>query len=470
MGIPKGWGLVEGTQQTVNVRTIGGQVVIEDGMIMLTMAAIREHDTFLKANYAPAVEQCMEAVMWWITKGVRPIFGLDGERVPAKQHAHSLRDARVARARELLTDSTLSQSDKEKALKQVVRVNTPYIVAMINACRSAGIAVYRGPFEFDAMGAFMNRLGAAWAVSSKDNDLLWYGAERVIRDVDRATGELTLYSATNIFAAGDHRWGKQVDFFKLVRVLGVVGAGVTAGMIASDYYKAEGWTPTYAVKLLATPAVLKKVKTRRQGRAPNLEEPWGAPLQAADLCAILNGAKDTAHPTLTAAGGMQTARDAYVHQVVSNPAKVGADLHVIEQPLSQALACLAVQVDTVAELPAPIPATPACGTARAHTARVTLPGAPTIEVPAANAYSQGWCATDGSLNDLVVVQKMFQLGQTAPTHLVPSMTTGGMLHPARVSVEAEKLGSWATGSISKTELQLFMFSRYVPACLKGCRV
>ena len=61
MGIPKGWGLVEGTQQTVNVRTIGGQVVIEDGMIMLTMAAIREHDTFLKANYAPAVEQCMEA-------------------------------------------------------------------------------------------------------------------------------------------------------------------------------------------------------------------------------------------------------------------------------------------------------------------------------------------------------------------------------------------------------------------------
>ena len=180
--------------------------------------------------------------------------------------------------------------------------------------------------------------------------------------MDRATGELTLYTATNIFAAGDHRRGKHVDFFKLVRVLGVVGAGVTAGMIASDYFKAEGWTPEYAVKLLATPAALKKVTARRQGRAPNVEYPWGVPLQVADLCAILNGAKDAAHPKLTDAGGMQTARDAYLHQVVNNPAKVGTDLHVIEQSLSQALACSAVQVDTVAELPAPSPIPPACGT------------------------------------------------------------------------------------------------------------
>ena len=29
MGVPEGWGLVEGTQQTVNVRTMGGQVVIK---------------------------------------------------------------------------------------------------------------------------------------------------------------------------------------------------------------------------------------------------------------------------------------------------------------------------------------------------------------------------------------------------------------------------------------------------------
>ena len=141
------------------------------------------------------------------------------------------------------------------------------------------------------------------------------------------------------------------------------GAGVTAGMIASaDYFKAEGWTPEYAVKLLATPAALKKVTARRQGRAPNVEYPWGVPLQVADLCAILNGAKDAAHPKLTDAGGMQTARDAYLHQVVNNPAKVGTDLHVIEQSLSQALACSAVQVDTVAELPAPSPIPPACGT------------------------------------------------------------------------------------------------------------
>lgn len=204
MGVPGGWAFVEGTQTTVKVRDLGGQVVIEDGMILAVKGAIVNSQSFFGSSadkYAGAVAYVKDCLLWWASKGVRAVLGLDGRRVDAKAHAHSTRDTRRKKTEELLKDTTLSPDQRDRLIKQVLRVDTAYILAITNMARSEGIVVYRAPFEFDPQGALLNRLGANYAVVSRDNDLLWYGAGRVIREVNRKDCTVVMYTAERVWQA-----------------------------------------------------------------------------------------------------------------------------------------------------------------------------------------------------------------------------------------------------------------------------
>ena len=78
MGIPGGWAFVEGTQTVVRVRDLGGQVVIEDGMILAVRGAIVHSQSFFSddANkHTQAVGYVKECQLWWASKGVRAVLG-----------------------------------------------------------------------------------------------------------------------------------------------------------------------------------------------------------------------------------------------------------------------------------------------------------------------------------------------------------------------------------------------------------
>ena len=333
--------------------------------------------------------------------------------------------------------------------------------------RSEGIPVYKAPYEFDPQGALLNRVGANYAVVSRDNDLLWYGAERVIREVDRKECTVTMYTAEAIWqAANSTAQSKHAPFNKLVSLLGITGAAVCAAMVASDYNKVTGWTAVHALERLAQPKALAALKRERAAPAPSKAAPWGAPLPAAVVRTVLNAHRVPGHREITMADlpGMVTASGAYVDQIVSTPALVADTLHVTELPLSQALELGAVRRSTVEELPVPRAVPPACGVPRGHSVTTELPadaasGCPAVTVPTANAHSQGWLDAGGDLLDLVPVAKVSVAGAHAPRHLVPSMVLGGMLDPRRVSEGVQAAGSKKKGSVTMAELHLFLCSR-----------
>ena len=222
-------------------------------------------------------------MLWWASKGVRAVLGLDGRRVDAKAHAHSTRDTRRKKTEELLKDTTLSPDQRDRLIKQVLRVDTAYILAITNMARSEGIVVYRAPFEFDPQGALLNRLGANYAVVSRDNDLLWYGAGRVIREVNRKDCTVVMYTAERVWqAATTAGQASHAPFNKLVSVLGITGAAVCAAMVASDYNKVSGWSATHALERLAQPTALQALKRAYSGPPLSKDAPWGAPPPAAD--------------------------------------------------------------------------------------------------------------------------------------------------------------------------------------------
>ena len=478
MGVSDGWSLIDGTETIVNVRDMGGMVVLEDGMILAVRAALAHADTFFSdkaGKYDLSVQHVVTCLLWWASKGVRPVCGLDGVRVPAKLHSHNKRDTRRARIQQRLDSTSLTERERESLMKQTLRVDTPYVVAIINGLRKAGVCIYRAPFEFDCQGAFLNRLGVNYAVVSADNDLIWYGAVRVIREVDRKTGILKMYAAENIIASGDDKWGQHVPFHQLVRVLGVQGAGVTVAMIDCDYNKVDGWTTRHLVKVLTSEKCMKQLKKCiKEGRIPkrDKDDMWGTPLQPEMLQQLMNDHKDTftAHPRVedTELEGMTTARVAYLHQIVSTPALVGDKLHISEMPLSQALRMGPIAVGSVGELPVAEAVLAVCGVPRPNDATVVLPadattGCPAITTPAANAFNQGMIHDD-VVTVLVPVVTTYMAGDDAPTHLVASMVKGGLMKTERVSEEAEKKGSRHVGSVDVAELHLFLYSRCAHHC------
>ena len=134
---------------------------------------------------------------------------------------------------ELLKDTTLSPNQRDRLIKQVLRVDTACILAITNMARSEGIVVCRAPFEFDPQGALLNRLGANCAVVSRDDDLLWCGA--VIREVNRKDCTVVMHTAEHVWqAATTAGQAMHAPFNKLVSVLGITGAAVGAAMAASD--------------------------------------------------------------------------------------------------------------------------------------------------------------------------------------------------------------------------------------------
>ena len=97
MGVPGGWAFVEGTQTTVKVRDLGGQVVIEDGMILAVKGAIVNSQSFFGSSadkHAGAVAYVKDCLLWWHQKnsdqraagGTQPAYA--GPR-QAHLHRHS---------------------------------------------------------------------------------------------------------------------------------------------------------------------------------------------------------------------------------------------------------------------------------------------------------------------------------------------------------------------------------------------
>ena len=122
MGIPGGWGLAARAQSTVKVRDLGGQTVLEDGMILLVRGAIKHSAAFFgttDARYEPAVAYVKEALAWWHCKGVRAVLGLDGAKVGAKSHAHGQREQRRTKVEQILADADLEPEQRARLLKQV---------------------------------------------------------------------------------------------------------------------------------------------------------------------------------------------------------------------------------------------------------------------------------------------------------------------------------------------------------------
>ena len=196
MGPPKLWPHMLPTATKRHVHEFQNQHVLLDGNIELMKAGIRHYKDHGAGVYTEQVNDVLATSMWWVARGILPVLGLDGARVAGKAHAHSKRAATLTHAQELLgaADQSMPPAERSKLEKKLVNIPIEYRTAIVNAHRAAGLAVVVAPFEYDPMGALSTRLGHVYAAVSADSDLLVYGAARLIRKVDYATGEVEMYT------------------------------------------------------------------------------------------------------------------------------------------------------------------------------------------------------------------------------------------------------------------------------------
>ena len=187
MGIQGLIGLVEKASTSVKITQLSGSVCVIDahGWLHKACYGCAEH-IYFGHNTDQYVYYCLKKTQMLIDAGIKPIVVFDGQRLPAKESTHklrqSLRNATRQKIELLLSDG--QESKAKELMRSCVEVTPEMARNLMKGLRMKGIDFIVAPFEADAQMAYLVNNGFADFVVTEDSDLLVYNCRLCLFKLD----------------------------------------------------------------------------------------------------------------------------------------------------------------------------------------------------------------------------------------------------------------------------------------------
>ncbi|MFO7710584.1 MAG: flap endonuclease-1 [Candidatus Woesearchaeota archaeon] len=173
---------------------LSNRVIVVDGPLFLYqfLTTIRQRDGSVlkdsKGNVTSHLTGLFTRTTNLMQKGIKLVYVFDGE-VPELKRKELERRSKVKTEAAELYEKSVSEGDVEGMRKYASR-STRLTKEMINEARlllqAMGIPVVEAPYEAEAQAAHMVRKGDCFAVATQDNDVLMFGADRIVKNLSIA--------------------------------------------------------------------------------------------------------------------------------------------------------------------------------------------------------------------------------------------------------------------------------------------
>ncbi|MGM5487574.1 MAG: flap endonuclease-1 [Nanobdellota archaeon] len=175
----------------VRLDELSNRVLVVDGPLFLYqfLTTIRQRDGSVlrdsKGNVTSHLTGLFTRTTNLMQKGLKLVYVFDGE-VPDLKKKELERRSKIKSEAQDLYDESVTKGDVEGMRKYASR-SARLTKEMINEAQlllsAMGIPVVVAPYEAEAQAAHMVKKGDCYAVATQDNDVLLFGADRIVKNL-----------------------------------------------------------------------------------------------------------------------------------------------------------------------------------------------------------------------------------------------------------------------------------------------
>lgn len=187
--------------QDIKIKDLEDKVIAIDTSIVLYqfLVAIKSNTQELKTKddkITSHIHAIITKALSFIKKKIYPVFVFDGIAPDLKSLTLEQRKVIKEAAQKKLDTEDISEEEKIKLMKKIVRLTKEHILECKEVLELMGLPVIEAPVEADPQCAYLVKNNIADAVISEDMDLLTFGCDKLIRGVTQKT--MKLYDLTKI--------------------------------------------------------------------------------------------------------------------------------------------------------------------------------------------------------------------------------------------------------------------------------